>query len=70
MNLRRTKNARAIAWALLASAACVCWASSTYAQGNPTGTLTGTISDPSGGLLPEVSVTAVKSSTVGARLKF
>jgi hypothetical protein len=33
------------------------------AQGNPTGTLTGTISDPSGGVLPGVTVTAKGAQT-------
>ena len=63
MNLRRTVKARAIAAAVLGTVLCLLLPVIAHAQGNPAGTLIGTISDPSGGVLPGVSVTVIGSTT-------
>jgi hypothetical protein len=55
-SLLRTRN-----WLVLAILAAV--AAPAWGQGNPTGVLTGTISDPSGGVLPGVTVVARNTQT-------
>ena len=62
MNLRRRLKAPASAVLLLITVGFFV-PSVALAQGSPTGTLTGTVSDPSGGVLPGVTVTAVAQGT-------
>ena len=59
----RSSKIHVVAWALLACTTLILNAPAVYAQGNPTGTLTGTVTDPSGGVLPGVTVTAVSLQT-------
>ena len=54
---------RTFTWALIACTTLFLNAPAAYAQGNPTGILTGTVSDPSGGVLPGVTVTAIAVGT-------
>jgi hypothetical protein len=48
---------------LIATTAIALWSAPASAQSSPTGTLTGTILDPSGGVLPGVTVTAKNEQT-------
>src|SRR5687767_10800560 len=59
----RSPNVRVVAWALIACITFIFTASVLRAQGSPTGTLTGTVTDPSGGILPGVTVTAISLQT-------
>jgi Carboxypeptidase regulatory-like domain len=54
---------RVLAWTLVICAPLFLAPPAARAQGNPTGTLTGTITDPSGGVLPGVTVTATSAQT-------
>ena len=51
------------ALAVTAVAACLAAPAPARAQGSPTGALTGTVSDPSGGVLPGVTVVAKGAQT-------
>lgn len=62
MNLMRTVKAQLFAAALFASMVFVL-PFSAQAQSSPTGTLTGAVMDPSGGVLPGVTVTAKGQET-------
>ena len=59
----RSSKIHVVAWALLACTTFILYAPAVHAQGNPAGTLTGTVTDPSGGVLPGVTVTAVSLQT-------
>ncbi|HMB51765.1 MAG TPA: carboxypeptidase regulatory-like domain-containing protein, partial [Thermoanaerobaculia bacterium] len=66
MNLALTTRVRAGGYALLLLALLA--AAPFAAAQNPTGTLTGTVTDPSGAALPGVTVTATSANLPGARI--
>ena len=54
---------RKVSGALLLGAACLLLASSVFSQGIATGSISGTVTDPSGAIVPGAKVTAVSTAT-------
>jgi hypothetical protein len=57
------RSLKVLVWALAACMIIIAAYPSTYAQSSPTGTLTGIVTDPSGAVLPGVSITATAVQT-------